>query len=342
MFRFEESFILWFLVLIPLGLLLFYLSTIRKRSQLDKAGDYKIFSRLFPNWSIKREWLKNSLILTAFAFLLISWANPQWGNRKQKVKAKSSDVIIALDISQSMLAQDISPNRMERSKFFLNELVKKLRGDRIGLVFFAGSAYLQMPLTNDYASAETFIKSANTTQAGTQGTVIAEAIEMSQSIFGEDNASQKAIIIISDGENHESEAIAAAREAKSNGTFVFTIGVGTQEGARIPIVERGKRVFKTDKSGNPVTSALNVSMLQDIAEAGGGKYYSLDQTMSALSKLDRDIDKLEKQEVEQRSFTDYNSYFQYFLFLAVILLVIEYFLTNISNRTKSWKSIFGI
>ncbi len=342
MFRFEESFILWFLVLIPLGLLLFYLSTIRKRSQLDKAGDYKIFSRLFPNWSLKREWLKNSLILTAFAFLLISWANPQWGNRKQKVKAKSSDVIIALDISQSMLAQDISPNRMERSKFFLNELVKKLRGDRIGLVFFAGSAYLQMPLTNDYASAETFIKSANTTQAGTQGTVIAEAIEMSQSIFGEDNASQKAIIIISDGENHESEAIAAAREAKSNGTFVFTIGVGTQEGARIPIVERGKRVFKTDKSGNPVTSALNVSMLQDIAEAGGGKYYSLDQTMSALSKLDRDIDKLEKQEVEQRSFTDYNSYFQYFLFLAVILLVIEYFLTNISNRTKSWKSIFGI
>ena len=328
--------------MIPLGLLLFYLSTIRKRSQLDKAGDYKIFSRLFPNWSLKREWLKNSLILTAFAFLLISWANPQWGNRKQKVKAKSSDVIIALDISQSMLAQDISPNRMERSKFFLNELVKKLRGDRIGLVFFAGSAYLQMPLTNDYASAETFIKSANTTQAGTQGTVIAEAIEMSQSIFGEDNASQKAIIIISDGENHESEAIAAAREAKSNGTFVFTIGVGTQEGARIPIVERGKRVFKTDKSGNPVTSALNVSMLQDIAEAGGGKYYSLDQTMSALSKLDRDIDKLEKQEVEQRSFTDYNSYFQYFLFLAVILLVIEYFLTNISNRTKSWKSIFGI
>ena len=309
MFRFEESFILWFLVLIPLGLLLFYLSTIRKRSQLDKAGDYKIFSRLFPNWSLKREWLKNSLILTAFAFLLISWANPQWGNRKQKVKAKSSDVIIALDISQSMLAQDISPNRMERSKFFLNELVKKLRGDRIGLVFFAGSAYLQMPLTNDYASAETFIKSANTTQAGTQGTVIAEAIEMSQSIFGEDNASQKAIIIISDGENHESEAIAAAREAKSNGTFVFTIGVGTQEGARIPIVERGKRVFKTDKSGNPVTSALNVSMLQDIAEAGGGKYYSLDQTMSALSKLDRDIDKLEKQEVEQRSFTDYNSIF---------------------------------
>jgi len=342
MFRFEESFILWFLILIPLGFLLFFLSTNWKRTQLDKAGEYKVFSRLFPNWSLKREWLKNSLVLTALAFLLISWANPQWGNRKQKVKAKSSDVIIALDISQSMLAQDISPNRMERSKFFLNELVKKLRGDRIGLVYFAGSAYLQMPLTNDYASAETFIKSANTTQAGTQGTVIAEAIEMSQSIFGEDNATQKAIIIISDGENHESEAIAAAREAKSNGTFVFTIGVGTQEGARIPVVERGKRVFKTDKSGQPVTSALNVSMLQDIAEAGGGKYYSLDQTMSALSKLDRDIDKLEKQEVEQRSFTDYNSYFQYFLLLAIILLTIEYFLTNISNRTKSWKSIFGI
>ena len=342
MFRFEESFILWFIALIPLGFLLFYVSTNWKKSQLNKVGDYSVFSRLFPNWSIKREWLKNSLVLLAFALLFISWANPQWGNRKQKVKAKSSDVIIALDISQSMLAQDISPNRMERSKFFLNELVKKLRGDRIGLVYFAGSAYLQMPLTNDYASAETFIKSANTTQAGTQGTVIADAIKMAMSIFGEENPTQKALIIISDGENHESEAIEAAREAKKNGTFVYTIGVGTPEGARIPIVEKGRRVFKTDKSGNPVTSALNISMLQDIAEAGGGKYYSLDQTLSALKKIDADIDKLEKQEVEQRSFTDYNSYFQYFLFFAILLFIIEYFLSNISNRTKSWKSILGI
>ncbi|MBT8232647.1 MAG: VWA domain-containing protein [Saprospiraceae bacterium] len=342
MFRFEESFILWFLIFIPFCFLVFHLSNKWKQSQIEKVGDYKVFSRLFPNWSLKREWLKASLLLIAMSMLLISWANPQWGNRKQKIKAKSSDVIIALDISQSMLATDISPNRMERSKFFLNELIKKLRGDRIGLVYFAGSAYLQMPLTNDYASAETFIKSANPTQAGTQGTVIADAIEMAQSIFSDDKAAQKALIVISDGENHESEAIEAAKTALENGIFVFTIGVGTTEGSRIPIVEKGKRVYKTDRSGNPVTSALNVSMLKDIAEAGGGQFYSLDQTMSALNKIDREIDKLEKQEVEQRSFTDYNSYFQYFLFLAILLLTIEYFISNLSNRNRSWKSIFGI
>lgn len=342
MFRFEESYILWFLILIPFAFALFYLTTNRKKHLLNKVGDYAVFSRLFPNWSIKKEWLKSSLILIALSLLLISWANPQWGNRKQKVKAKSSDVIIALDISQSMLAQDISPNRMERSKFFLNELIKKLRGDRIGLVFFAGSAYLQMPLTNDYASAETFIKSANTTQAGTQGTVIADAIDMAQSVFGEDNATQKALIIISDGENHESEAIEAARKANQNGTFVFTIGVGTSEGARIPVVVNGKRVYKTDKSGQAVTSALNVEILKEIADAGGGKYYGLDQTMSALKMLDNDIDKLEKREVEQRSFTDYNSYFQYFLCLAILIFVLEYFLTNSSSGSRSWKSIFGI
>lgn len=342
MFRFEESYILWFLIFIPVAFALFYFSTLRKQSQLNKVGDYNVFSRLFPNWSLKREWLKSSLLLIALSLLLISWANPQWGNRKQKVKAKSSDVIIALDISQSMLAQDISPNRMERSKFFLNELIKKLRGDRIGLVYFAGSAYLQMPLTNDYASAETFIKSANTTQAGTQGTVIADAIDMAQSVFGEDNATQKALIIISDGENHESEAIDAAKKANENGTFVFTIGVGTTEGARIPIVENGRKVYKADRSGQPVISALNVDILKQIADAGGGKYYGLDQTMSALKMLDSDIDKLEKREVEQRSFTDYNSYFQYFLLLAILLVFLEYFITNSSRGSRTWKSIFGI
>lgn len=332
MFRFEASYILWFLFLIPILAFIAWLCFKWKKSTINKAGDYNVFSRLFPQWSEKKEWLKSTLVIISFAFLLISWANPQWGSRKQKVKAKSSDIIIALDISQSMMADDISPNRMERSKQFLKELIKKLRGDRIGLIYFAGSAYLQMPLTNDYGSALDLIASANPRQAGTQGTTITEAIELSNNIFKSDTPSQQALIIVSDGENHESEAITAAAKVREEGTFVFTLGIGTQEGAMVPIMENGRKFYKKDINGNPIQSALNVSMLQDIAEAGGGKFYMIDQTLSSLNKLDNDLEKLEKKEVEQRSFTDYNSFYQYFLFIAIFLFVIEYLISNKLNK----------
>ena len=343
MFRFEESFILWFLILIPVGFFIFWLTLKWKKAAISKAGDYKVFSRLFPNWSENREWLKSSLLLFALAFLLVSWSNPQWGSRKQKVKAKSSDVIIALDISQSMMAEDISPNRMERAKRFVTELIKKLRGERVGLIFFAGSAYLQMPLSNDYASAELYVKSASPKQAGTQGTVIADAINLAGTIFGKDNPTQKALIIISDGENHETEAIIAAEESRNNGTFVYTLGIGTEEGAYVPFVsERGQLVYKKDSAGNPVSSSLNVGLLQDVAAAGGGEFYMIDQTMSALKRLDNEIDKIEKQEVEQRSFTDYNSFFQYFLFFGILLIILEFFISNVSDKKSSWKRLIGV
>ena len=274
--------------------------------------------------------------------LLTSWANPQWGMRKEKIKVKSSDIVIALDISQSMLAEDISPNRMERSKFFVSELIKKLRGDRIGLIFFAGSAYLQMPLTNDYASAQTFVQSANPRQAGTQGTVIADAIKLSEKVFGEESKGQKALVIISDGENHESEAIEAARDAREKGITVFTLGIGTESGAMIPVTVNGRKVFKTDQNGNAIRSALNSDNLVDIADAGSGEFYMIDQSLSALPELDARLEKLEKRELEQRSFTDYNSYFQLFLILALVLLLLEYILGDTSNSGKALKKILDI
>lgn len=342
MFRFEEQYILYFLLLIPLAIFLVWLTLKWKRDVLNKYGDASIISRLFPNWSLRKEWLKASLFIFAMALLLISWSNPQWGTRKQKVKAKSSDVIIALDISQSMMAEDITPSRMEKAKRFCTELIKKLRGERVGLIFFAGSAYLQMPLSQDHASAELYIKSASPKQAGTQGTVIADAIELSNSIFGKENATQKALIVISDGENHEVEAVTAAREAYENGTTVYTLGIGTEEGAPVPFVQRGRTTYKQNNQGNPVNSALNVGLLKDVAQSGGGEFYMIDQTMSALSKLDAEIDKLEKQEVEQRSFTDYNSYFQLFLFPAILLIILEYLLSSISSGTGGWKKLLGL
>ena len=342
MFRFETSGILWLLTLIPICFAVFYLVLNYKQKKLSKAARIETIQRLFPDWSIRKVWLKSTLILLAIALLIVAWSNPQWGNRKQTIKVESTDVVIALDISQSMLAQDISPNRMERAKFFVSELINKLRGDRIGLIFFAGSAYLQMPLSDDLASAQTFVKSANPNQAGTQGTVIADAIELSETIFSDNSANQKALIVISDGENHEQEAIEAARNALDNGIHTYTLGIGTREGAFIPLNVQGNRVYKTDAQGQAVRSSLNADILLEIAEAGQGEFYMIDQSLSALSQLDEEIDKLEKQEVEQRSFTDFNSYFQYFLFLAIVLLIIEYILSTKKTNKTRLKKLLGI
>lgn len=342
MFRLEEGYILYYLILVPVAVILVWLTMQWKTKVLNRTGDSKVISRLFPDWSARKEWLKSLMVILGLTLVLVSWSNPQWGTRKQKVKAKSTDVIIALDISQSMMAEDILPNRMEKAKRFCSELIKKLRGERIGLIFFAGSAYLQMPLSQDQASAELYIKSASPKQAGTQGTVIADAISLSNSIFGDENATQKALIVISDGENHEVEAIEAASNAFANGTSVYTLGIGTEEGAPVPFTERGRTTYKKTKQGNPVTSALNVSLLRDIAESGGGSFYMIDQTMSALNKLDAEIDKLEKKEVEQRSFTDYNSYFQLFLLPAILLFIFEYLLSANSSGTTGWKKLLGL
>jgi Ca-activated chloride channel family protein len=320
------------LIAVPIIFGLLFLSLYVKERQLQKLASSGLLSRLVPFWSKNKEWIKIILFTLATAFLAAAWANPQWGSKKQKVKAKSSDIIIALDISQSMMAEDISPNRLERSKRMATQLIRSLRGERIGLIYFAGSAYLQMPLTNDYAAAEIFIKSANTNQAGTQGTAIADAIELGVSAFTDEKNSQKAMIIISDGENHDSEAVIAAREANEQGTFIYTIGVGTEKGAPVPVMNRGRKEYKIDKSGGTVNSSLNIAAMQDISAAGQGETYLLNQGDQLITDLKKELNKIEKKEVEQRSFSDYESYFQYFLFIGIILLLIEFL---ISNRRKN-------
>lgn len=339
MFRFEVSDILWFIACIPIFLMWFAFQLKRKKKQLEASGHYETISRLFSSWSVRKSWLKTSLVLLALTSMIIAWANPQWGSRTETIKARSSDIVFALDISESMLAEDISPNRMERAKFILSELLKKRRGDRVGLIFFAGSAYLQMPLSNDFASAETFIKSANPDQAGTQGTVIADAIELSETIFGEDAAAQKALVIISDGENHESEAVEAAEKALEKGIYTYTLGIGSEEGAHIPVRKNGQQYLKTDNTGQAVKTALNKENLINIAEAGGGRFFPVNANANVLDQLNNEIDKLEKREIEQKSFTDYNSYFQYFLFISVLLLCIELLISNLKGTSEQFKKM---
>ena len=228
MFRVEEIELLTLLAIVPILAIAFYMLWQWKKHQIRKLGDKKLIDKLSPDASKILVWTKMGLFLVAITAFIIAIANPQYGGRKEKVKAQSSDIFIALDISQSMMSQDISPSRLERAKRFTARLIRTLKGERIGLILFAGNAYLQMPLTGDYAASEMFVNAANTNQAGTQGTSFADAIKLARDAFepGQDN--QKALIIISDGEDHEAEAEIEAENAKEESIVIFTIAVGTE------------------------------------------------------------------------------------------------------------------
>ena len=278
--------------------------------------------------------MKFSLLLIAFAFLVIALANPQMGNKTQSIKRQGVDVFIALDISRSMWAQDLKPNRMERARQFAQKLVQSLKGDRIGLILFAGQAYLQMPLTVDYAAAEMFVRTASPAIEITQGTAIEEAINLVVEL-GEKEESQKqrAIVVLTDGENHEPAAVTAASKAKDNGITTFLVGAGTEAGAPIPVSERGRRQFKLDKQGQIVQSKMNGTLLQAIATAGGGDVLDITNPDKAIGQLRRQFSKLEKSEFEQQNFDVFETYFQYFVAIAFFLLLIEF---CIDYRKNKW------
>jgi len=328
MFRFENIACLYALPIVLVLAAVVYFLMERKKNQLAKVGDMALLERLMTERSTGKEWTKYSLWLLGITFLIIACSNPQWGTKKEKVKATSADIYIALDISRSMDAKDISPSRLERSKKFVEELINTLKGDRIGLISFAGSAYLQIPLTSDYAAVQLYANAANTDQAGTQGTAIQEAIDLASKAFEEDTPHQRAIIVISDGEDHDDAAISTAKDARDNGLVTFAVGVGTTEGAMIPVLDRGRETYKKDDEGVPVTSKLNMDLMQDLADAGGGNFYLVNQGSDAINDLKNRLDRLQKRDVEQKSFTEYNSYFQYFLFFGLLCFIIEQILTQ--------------
>lgn len=340
MFRFENIDYLNLLIIIPVLVIVFVIAAYFRRKALRKFGEWSLVKQLVPKVSKYKHTVKFILFLFCLTFAIIALSNPQWGTKKEKIKRKSIDVFIALDISQSMLAQDISPSRLERAKNFCQNLINGLKGERMGVIIFAGNAYLQMPLTTDYAAAQLFLRSANTNQAPTQGTAISEAINLAEQSFEEDNKHHKALIIITDGENHDEETLERTRIAKENGLMVFTVGVGTAGGGYIPMYYAGQPGFKTDKSGNPVKTKLNELMLADIAEAGNGVYYNLVDGEKVINALKDRIENIEKREFEQRLFTDYESYFQYFLAIGLLFLLIEFIISYRKNRWIGDKDIF--
>ena len=328
MFRFEHSEYLWYLWVIPILLGLYLMYWQWRKNQLNQLGNKELLNRLIPGWADQRQHYKMALLLASLLFLLIAYANPQWGNKKEKIKAKSSDVFIALDISQSMMAEDISPNRLERAKRLTQSIIKSLKGNRIGLIFFAGNAYLQMPLSNDYSAAILFASSANTNQATTQGTAISEAIDLALRAYEPEKNNQRGLIIITDGESHDDNAITKATEAKEKGLNIFTIGVGTSEGAFVPYISQGRQQYKRDDEGAVVKSALNTNLIDELASAGGGKSYLIGEGNTIVTDIQSRIDLMQKEEVETRAFTDYASYFQYCLLIGILFLLVEFVITE--------------
>jgi len=342
MFRFENIDFFYFLAIVPLLIGLFFIIIRNDKRKKEKFANHTVWAKLNPELAGKREWLRMWLIILVVAFAVLALANPQWGSKREKVISKSSDIFIALDISHSMLAEDISPNRLERAKRMAQNLVNELRGEKIGLILFAGNAYMQMPLTLDHAAAKIFLRGADPGLAGTQGTAITEAINLADRSFSKEDELHKVLIVISDGENHDQETIERAKLAKENGMLIFGVGVGTEEGAFIPLKFGGQSDFKRDKTGNPVRTRMNENMLKDLAAAGNGKYFHILEGERMYTTIRETIDGLEKKEIELGGFREYNSYFQYFLFFGILFLVIEFLITNRKLKWFKDKDLFDI
>lgn len=314
-----------------------YYNSWRKRAG-KRFGDKKTIDQLMPLVSKGKPRLKFTLIILAFVLLVIGITDPQIGSKLEKVKREGIDLMLVLDVSNSMLAEDIKPNRLERSKMAISSLIDNLQGDRLGIIIFAGNAYKQLPLTTDYSAAKLFLSAVDTKIVPTQGTAIGEAIEMATQSFG-DTEHNKAIIIITDGENHEDDAINAARSAIEQGVKVFTIGMGLPEGSPIPIYNAyGNRTgFKKDREGKTVVTKLNEDMLRQIAAAGEGAYARANNASTGLRKLFEEISQIEKKEIETKQFTDYEDRFQIYLAFALLLLIVELI---IARRKASWANKF--
>ena len=343
MLRFAHTELLWGLLLIPVFILLFIAVSRWKAKAVKSFGDRNIVNQMIPDVSFSRPWLKFILFAIAYGILLIGAADPQIGSRMEDEKRKGADLMILLDVSNSMLSQDLAPNRLENAKQAIAQLIDNLHSDRIGIIVFAGEAYVQLPVTTDYSAAKLFLNTINTNMVPTQGTAIGSAIELGMKSFDFKDGTGKAIIIITDGENHEDDAVAAAKSAAEKDVTVHVIGVGSAEGAPIPIVENGKQIgFHTDSAGKTVISKLDETMGKEIAAAGNGAYVRATNANSGLGIVMDQIDKIQRKTVDTKSFKDFEDRFQFFLAIAFLLLVIEFFISNRKSQRLSNLKLFEV
>ena len=342
MIRFGHPEYLYALVILPLILLLFLWMAAWKRRAFRKFGEQALVNELSGNTSKAKPLVKLILFLMGLAMLIVAWANPQMGTRLEEVKREGVDIIIALDVSNSMRAEDIKPNRLERAKQAISRLIDKLENDRIGLIVFAGRAYVQLPITTDFAAAKLFLNTIETDMIPTQGTSIGSAIELAQQSFVGDDKKHKALIIITDGENHEDDPEAAAKKAAEEGITIHTIGFGSPDGAPIPVYNNGVQVdFFKDHDGNTVLTKLDEITLEKIASEGKGSYVRATNGNDGLETIMSQVGKMEKKSFGTKQFTDYEDRFQYFLGAGILFFLLEILVSSVKSRWIQRLNLFG-
>lgn len=336
MFRFANSEYLYLLLLIPLLAIFYALVARRRRHLLAKFGNLELLKGLMPDFSRGRLRLKFTLYLLAFACVVLAAARPQFGSKLREEKAKGVEMMLVVDVSNSMLAEDFEPNRLERTKYAIGKLFEGLQQERVGLVAFAGEPKVQLPITSDYRMAQAFAKRLSPTLVGEQGTAIGKALQLATLSFSSQSEQSRVIVLITDGENHEDDAIEAARVAKEQGIRIYTIGIGTPEGA--PIKINGE--FVKDENGEMVVSKLNEQMLEQIATSTEGAYVRATKQSIGLDEIVKSINEMEKSELSTIRYEEYNEQYQYLLAVALVLLLLDNFILSRRNPRLRKFNIF--
>ena len=343
MLRFAQIEFLWGLVALPVFILLFTRISRWKKKAVATLGDTNVTKLMMPLVSFSRPWLKFILFLLAYTFFIIGIADPRIGSKVDEEKRRGADLMILLDVSNSMLSQDMAPNRLENAKRAIAQLIDNLHNDRIGIIVFAGEAYVQLPVTTDYSAAKLFLNTINTNMVPTQGTAIGSAIDLGMKSFDFKDGTGKAMIIITDGENHEDDAVAAAKNAAEKDVMVNVIGMGSADGTPVPLYQDGKQVgFHTDSAGHTVVSKLNEDMCKEITAAGNGAYVRATNANSGLNIVMDQVGKVQRKTYDSKTFKDFEDRFQFFLGFAFLLLIAEFFIPNRKNLRLSGLKLFEV
>jgi Ca-activated chloride channel family protein len=330
MFQFQHIDHLYTLGLLPLLVLLFIATLYWRKKRLKKLGDEQLIGQQIRGFIPGRNAFKFILLAVALSAIIIGWANLRMGDKTEKVERKGVDVIIALDVSKSMLANDIQPDRLTRAKQLIMRMTDKMQNDRVALIAFAGKAYLEVPLTIDYSAVKMLLQNVSPDLIPTQGTVIGDAVDMAMQSFSQNERKYKSLIIISDGEDHDEQALEKVRQAADAGVIVHTVGIGSPQGATL--YDPQTKSVKLDETGNPGVSKLNEDELRSLASAGHGSYYLLQNTDEVADKLTNSLESMEQKNLGSVVYTDFTSYYQYFLLAGFLALIIEWILPGVKRK----------
>lgn len=333
MIRFENTYYFWYFGLVGFIILLFLLYILWQKRTQGKFATPRLFKALAPQRSSFKQWLKFILLVLSISCFIIALANPKMGTKIETVKRQGVDIVFAVDVSKSMLAEDIAPNRLEKSKQIVSQILNELVSDRVGIIGYAGSAFPQLPITTDYGAAKTFLQAMNTDMVSSQGTAVADAIDLAATYYDRDETTNRILIIVGDGEDHGSKAEEAIKRAKENNIKIFTISVGTTKGGPIPIRSNQGVSYKKDNSGQTVITKADKMTLRNIAEKGGGVFIDEPRTDENVKILLENLQKIEKSEFESKQFSDFKTQFQWFVALGMLFIVLD---VVILERKTKW------